>query len=290
VLTRQYAKLCDVVDFDDVRLSALMDEAVPSLPAGQRHRKSWEIAMAAAFLEDVGCLDAGRRVLDVGAGNSPFAFWLASRQTHAVAIDIYGRGPFAAREAPASMLEDPGSHAPPIRYDRDLVSVRDMDGRELEFPDAAFDAVVSLSSIEHFGGRRGVAQAAREMGRVLRPGGHAFIVTESFVDHGVLERAPVQFAARLVTFGRRCATATPRQRGIDVLTRREIQRLIVQPSGLRLLQPLSWALSARTFDGVVDLGGPDARPITGDDPGPHVLLRTGTSLFTSVGLPLVKPC
>lgn len=59
------------------------------------------------------------------------------------------------------------------------------DAREIAAPDASFDAVVTLSSVEHFGlGRYGDAldlgadrAAVREMVRVLRPGGVLLLTT-----------------------------------------------------------------------------------------------------------------
>ena len=49
------------------------------------------------------------------------------------------------------MLTDPGTFAP-YPYERERLDVRWMDARDLRFPDGSFDAVFSLSSIEHFGG------------------------------------------------------------------------------------------------------------------------------------------
>ena len=78
-----------------------------------------------------------------------------------------------------------------------------MDARRLDLPDDSFDVVFSLSSIEHFSSPRAIARAAAEMGRVLRPGGHAFIATECFVRRHPLNAAPVDFAIRLATLGRK---------------------------------------------------------------------------------------
>ena len=66
----------------------------------------------------------------------------------------------------------------PIPYRESHLEVRHMDAKQLEFPDDSFDAVFTLSSIEHFGSWANIRQSAREMGRVLRPGGCAFVVTE----------------------------------------------------------------------------------------------------------------
>jgi ubiquinone/menaquinone biosynthesis C-methylase UbiE len=59
-----------------------------------------------------------------------------------------------------------------------------MDAKELEFEDGSFDAVFSLPSIEHFGTWADIRRSAREIGRVLRPGGAAFIATECFLGVG----------------------------------------------------------------------------------------------------------
>ncbi len=53
-----------------------------------------------------------------------------------------------------------------------------IDGRWLRFPDETFDGIYSSGSIEHFGGLDFVANAAFEMGRVLKPGGVLTLSTE----------------------------------------------------------------------------------------------------------------
>ncbi|MCU1447878.1 MAG: class SAM-dependent methyltransferase [Acidimicrobiales bacterium] len=289
MLSRHYAKLCDVADFSDATLARLAQEVAPWSSFERPHRKAWELAMAAAFLQDLGLVDVDATVLDVGAGTDPILFWLAARRTRVIAVDTYGRGAFASREGARTMLEDPRAHAHGIAYDPDLLDVRDMDARALDLPDASVDGVVSLSSIEHFGGRRGVEAAAREMARVLRPEGHAFVVTECFVRHGLRERAPVQFAARLATLGRRCSTATLRERTVEVLTAREVQRWVIDASGLELVQPISLTLSPASYANVQVLDRRGQVRSAGAAEHPHVLMRAGDSLFTSLALPLRKP-
>jgi ubiquinone/menaquinone biosynthesis C-methylase UbiE len=130
--------------------------------------------------EETGRMGEQTEALAVGAGDERIVFWLAKRLGRVVATDIYGEGDFAGREARPSMLEDPASHAP-FPYREDRLEVRWMDARQLDFPDESFDVVFSLSSFEHFGMPDDIAAAARELGRVLRPGGRAFLATECFI-------------------------------------------------------------------------------------------------------------
>jgi SAM-dependent methyltransferase len=288
-LTRQYAKLCDLPDFDDPEVAATIADVTPSRSASEPHRKPWEFAMGALFLRDVGRLGGDSEILDVGAGSEEILFWLANRSSRVVAVDIYGRGAFGDREAVASMLDDPAAHAP-YPYPRERLEVRAMDARKLDFPDESFDAVVSFSSIEHFGDRDEIARSASEIGRVLRPGGHAFLVTEVFVSQHPIDHAPVLFAVRLATLGRYCSRATPRRRSIgDVFTRRELTKLLVEPSGLDLMQPIDFTIGEGAKR-VVHSVNPDGTTTSSTgEAHPHIVLAAHRSRFTSVCLPLVKP-
>lgn len=288
-LTRSYAKVCNLADFADPEIAAVIPEISPRYSPDEPHRKAWEFAMGALFLRDAGRLDGDAEILDVGAGSEDILFWLASRARRLVAVDIYGRGAFGEREAVASFLDDPAAFAP-YDFPRERLEVRDMDARRLDFPDASFDAVVSFSSIEHFGTPADIASASREIGRVLRPGGHALLVTEVFVRQSPIDRAPVLFAVRLATLGRRAATATLRQRGIaEVFTPRELVRRVVEPSGLQLMQPLDLAIGEDAFANVHTINPDGTVTSSTGEAYPHVIVRAHRSAFTSVCLPLVKP-
>ncbi len=288
-LSRQYAKLCDRRDFDDPIVRERIREIVPGLePDAELHRKYWEFAMLTLFLEDVGRLDDNTHALAVGAGHETVLFWLANRIGRVVATDIYGEGSFAGREADATMLDDPRSFSPyPYREDR--LEVRHMDARKLDFPDESFDVVFSLSSIEHFGRPDGVVEASREIGRVLRPGGVAFIATECFLRRHPLNAPLVQTVVRKTTGGRLFATANLARRTEEIFTRSEIREQIVVPSGLDLAQPVSYELSDETFENLIHWRrGGQLEPRTGDD-YPHIVLKAHGSPWTSIALPLSKP-
>lgn len=257
-----------------------MTEIAPTFAATRPHRKGWEYAMAALFFRDTGRLDGTAEILDVGAGTAEILFWLAGRARRVVAVDTYGEGRFAEREAPASMLADPTAHAP-YEYPRDRLEVRRMDARALAFDDASFDAVISLSSIEHFGARGDIARSAAEIGRVLRPGGHALVVTEVMTALGALTNRLLASSVRAVSLGRL-------RPSVEAFTRRTLQRDVVSPSGLELVQPMSFTLSRASLDNVqtIRLDGRVASR-TGE-PYPHVTVRAFGATWTSACVPLVK--
>ena len=285
---RQFAKLCDVRDFEDPDVLRMLRDILPERdPLAHVERKVWEFAMLALFLEEAGRLHEDTSALAVGAGDERVVFWLANRIGRIVASDIYGEGSFAEREATATMLTDPASHAP-FPYREERLEAMYADARELPFDDASFDVVFSLSSIEHFGGPQDVARAAREMGRVLKPGGHAVVVTECFVRLDPRETALADAAVRALTLNRKRKGATPRRRLIEAFTARELRTRIVAPSGLELVQELDLSLSPESWHNLT-VTYPDGslEPATGDF-YPHVLLKSGRSVFTSVCLPLRK--
>jgi SAM-dependent methyltransferase len=289
-LSRQYVKLCDLCDFDDPQLRAQLREMIAPgrQPREELHRKFWEHAMLGLYLEEVGALRADASALAVAAGHEAPLFWMANRVARIVATDIYGEGGFADREGEASMVTNPQAYAP-FPYREDHLTVRSMNALDLDFPDESFDIVFSLSSIEHFGGPRAVRRAARQMSRVLRPGGHLVIVTECLTSHHPLDWAPLQFAIRVATLGRRCAGVTPRKRVIDAFTAGEIERHIVRPTGLKLVQPLDTQISPDTFENLTRwVGAGELYPATGEQ-WPHILLKALGAPWTSAFLALHKP-
>ena len=75
---------------------------------------------------------------------------------------------------------------------------------------------------------------------------------------------------------------------IEGFTARELRSRIVRPSRLELMQPIDTTLSPESWRNLTVTHG-DGRldPATGDF-YPHVLLKSGRSVFTSVCLPLRK--
>jgi SAM-dependent methyltransferase len=285
-LRRQYVKLCDLHDFADPAVNARIHDIVPGLqPPEHLHRKNWEYAMLTLFLEDLGLLREDARILSVGAGHETVLFWLANRVAEVVATDIYGAGTFQEHEADPTMLSDARSFSP-YAYRESHLDVRHMDARELEFPDGSFDAVFSLSSIEHFGSWADIRRSSAEIGRVLRPGGGAFIATEYLLGPSLFSPLIVQEAASRVTHGRAFGA-------MRIFTSKTLVSEIVEPSGLELVQPLDTTLR-ETADTVIEQRGGGRITSTTGAEFPYVVVRAKrfglrTQKWTSAALAMSRP-
>src|SRR5262249_12546702 len=110
--------------------------------------------LPAEHLCEAANLQAGWRVLDVATGSGNAAIAAARRRRESVGVDYVPALLSRARiRAIAEMLE---------------IEFVEGDAEKLPFPDASFDAVLSIYGVmfapDH-------AQAAKEMARVCRPGG-----------------------------------------------------------------------------------------------------------------------
>lgn len=180
---RLTTRILDSRDLDDPSTAQLVAEIDPS-GSSRRHRKGWEQAVTLQAMDVAGVLDRGGTCLSVAAGHELLLYHLTSRFAQVVASDLYAdAGSWAADEGDLSMLVDPDRFAPGP-YDRRRLLTCHLDGTDLRFPDAWFDATYSLSSIEHVGGEPGARAMLSEMARVTKPGGAVVLTTEVLVDGG----------------------------------------------------------------------------------------------------------
>lgn len=111
------------------------------------------------------------RVLDVGCGRGLMLVGAARRLRtgKAVGVDIWQAEDLSGNR-PEATLEN-------ARCENvaDRVEVRTADMRELPFPDASFDVVVSSAAIHNLYAAADREKAIREIVRVLAPGGRALI-------------------------------------------------------------------------------------------------------------------
>lgn len=277
-----YNKVCNIEDFTDADFVSTMKEVfedeVPlyaaNYPAGVADSRQWEVAMAVRTLRDQGCFRRDARILGVAAGTGTAGFYFTRRVGEVIVADTYGRAGGQADQVPAAFLTHPAAFAS-IPFERRRLIPMYMDGRCLHFEDASFDAVYETIPPEGFASSDQIAAAAFEMGRVLKPGGIASCTAMFKVagPPGLSGWAPQ----------------------VMLFAREDLQRLIVDASGLEMVDAPAFEISERTMAVRRDLS-PFMDAVTPTAPrGPQVALAPNVIryyegyLFASVHLALRKP-
>lgn len=237
---------------------------------GVNTRKDWEVAMALKTLREQGITSPDAIILGVGAAKERTVFELANGKDCRFVIpsDLYFNMGAWADWAGTEFVKHPGLHVPDgIECDHWRILPRHADMCNLPFPDNSIDGIFSSGSIEHVG-KAGIfdgdaiAQAAREIGRVLRPGGVASISTEWKI------------------WGDGWGWSHVR-----LFDEYDLMKYIVGPSGLEMIDELD-----DTFDGDFDdaMSLPDyvQGRVSEEDFG---LISDHDFLFTSVHVALRKP-
>jgi SAM-dependent methyltransferase len=254
--SRRVCKICDEADWEGEEWLSLLDAMGIGHMREQIHRKAWEWAQGLYALQHLGLLREDATAIGVGVGIEQIMFYLTNHIQMVYATDIYGEGGFVNETAYADMLASPERYVR-IPFRRDHLTVMYMDGCSLEFPDNHFDFAFSFSSIEHFGGHEAAAQSVKEMGRVVKPGG-AVVITTEVILNGVPHN--------------------------EFFLPEELDRYLVQASGLRLIEDIDYTISPLTLKHPVDFGHPSCRTAI-----PHVLCKSTNMYWTSVCLVMEKP-
>jgi SAM-dependent methyltransferase len=263
-------KICTLADFADPTFVQVAREVYPieavtaGWPDGHEYRKTWEVVQAICALRFA--IHSRSHLLGVGAGHERTSYYLSLHAGQVFCTDLYAAGGWKDW-ADADMLVDPTPYAGGP-FDRQRLVVQHMDGRALQYPDNFFDGVYSSSSIEHFGTMGDVAQAAAEMGRVLKPGGILSLTTEY----------------RL---------AGPDGGGwgnVRVFNADSLRACIIEPSGCELLDDFDDTMDAVTLATEQDLDWVVATVNRKEIiPAPHIVLLHQGYTFTSCSLALRKP-
>jgi SAM-dependent methyltransferase len=233
-----YNKVCEIEDFSDEEMSDIIRDVFRheshlslDFPKGAEYPKYWEMAMGIRALRHFDVLHPDSNILCIGAGTETAQYYLADHAKQVFATDLY-LDPQAWRELPPSfMLVDP-SQAAPYEFDSNRLVVQHMDSRVLRYPENYFDGIVSANSLENLASLEAVANTAYEMGRVLKPGGILTISTQYRI------------------------SGPPGDIGWDgciLFSREDIQRYIVEASGLQLVDDLHTELSENTLNTQRDL-------------------------------------
>jgi SAM-dependent methyltransferase len=272
-----HCKLCEISDFADPELAELIRDvyasdlehfAEPDFPRGREYRKYWEVAMTLRAFRAFGALREDAAVLGVGAGHEATIYWLTRHVGRVVATDLYEQeDAWSERDSGSEMLTDPGRYweGP---WNPERLDVRHMSGLELAYDDESFDAVFSSSSIEHFGDFGDVRRSVEEMFRVLRPGGVAALATEFRLE------GPGLGLPGLLRFDEP-----------------ELRSLLLDGLWWDPATPWDMSISAETVDHPVlmkDAIADIESGLWGWSQYPHLVLRDGDYLWTSVHIALIK--
>ena len=215
-------------------------------------RRSWEYALAIVAMRRFGKLNNNSKAIGIASSKEPLLFYLANHVNHVYATDLYDST--IDRDAPLDFPDNPKKYAS-FPYNEDALTALRMDATNLDFPSESFDIAFSISSIEHFGGENhlGALRCLKEVERVLKSGGIAVITTEYIVN----DKEHLEFFNRRTIY----------------------DDLINKLQKLQLVEPLDLRITTRTLD-----------TATGqyDNIYPHILLRYGDMLYTSVMLVFQK--
>jgi SAM-dependent methyltransferase len=243
-------RLCYVEDSENTEIREILSSLQRNFT-----RRSWEWALAIVAMRKFGKLNNNINAIGIASSKEPLLFYLANHVNHVYATDLYDST--IDRDAPLDFPENPKKYAP-FPYKEDALTALRMDATKIEFPSESFDIAFSISSIEHFGGENhsGALRSLKEVERILKTGGIATISTEYILND---KEHPEFFNRRTI-----------------------YDDLINKLEKLQLVEPLDLRITTRTLD--TAMGTYDTEGIA----HPHILLRYGDLLFTSVMLVFQK--
>lgn len=168
----QSSRLCNVNEFQlpEIRQQLLALALDPT----DIHRKHWEKAAVAFLVEQFGYFDHQSVGLGLGVAKETLLYLFSNHCGRIVGIDLYQ----PIFRSGAGMTCEQVYAVVPFPYHRERLELVAMDMRAMHFPDAAFDFVWTVSSVEHVDSIEELVTVFGHIERVLKPGGHAFITTE----------------------------------------------------------------------------------------------------------------
>ena len=154
---------------------------------GESPAQCFELPLAALNLGLTVAPD-GTKLLDIGCGDSCFPLWMVKRGITVHCLDVNKSVMVQKRYAQKvgiikhpirerfNIIDCPKGKISETNYSSEdgKFTIRVCDTRNLDYPDQSFDAVSCISTIEHISDD-GDIQAIKEIGRVLKLEGRAFV-------------------------------------------------------------------------------------------------------------------
>jgi SAM-dependent methyltransferase len=264
----RWNRVCNIEDWNDPEFSSLICRLLPYLaaaysdfPNSHRHRKHWEYAHLIRAFEQLGVCHPDAWLLSVAGGHEEPAFWFTNLVRWVFVTDLYGTTGWSDIEAHGSALVDPDAFAR-FPYRRNRLVVQYMNALDLRYPDATFDGIFCLSSIEHFAGMDGARTALAGMRRVLKPGGIVAITTECVIN-----------SARDLDLP-----------GLYLFTHKSLRKLATSVAGLEVIEEPDFSVSDATRATRYDLRKAIENAKQGHSHTPHLVLELEGREFTSAAL------
>ncbi len=170
-----FNKLCDAGDWFDPVVGDIIRTELHEWP--RFHRKQWEFALIFRSLRRLGTVHPRSRGLSLGSGRERLLFTLVNHIESLVATDLYNPKTVwdTARAVDPELFVKTD---PPFEAPLDRLLIKQMDMREIDFPDQSFDFCYSACAVEHIGGYQDFLTHLNEVFRVLKPGGYYVFTTE----------------------------------------------------------------------------------------------------------------
>jgi len=169
-------KVCQAADLNNPEWREVLSELKLNMDEADFHRKAWEHVQIILSAKRMRLLTPDSSCLAVGAGRENLLYYLTYKVKKVWGIDLY-EGEFFGGEDKADIPLSAKKYAP-FPYPEEKLTLLRMDALNLKFDDNTFDFIFSSSSIEHFGSEREILRSLKEIYRVLKPGGAAFLTTE----------------------------------------------------------------------------------------------------------------
>ena len=171
----QLQKIADANDIADPQFEFVARNCLRIRPA--LNPRVWEYVMAYRALDHADMLRGERRGISFGSGREPLIFAVPMRAGFLCATDFYT----GSTIWDTARTDDPRDFvlaAAPADFDPSRIEVRNMDMRQIEYPDHSFDFAYSISTLEHIGFDADFVRHLREVRRVLKPDGVYVLTTE----------------------------------------------------------------------------------------------------------------